>query len=260
MRFIILFFFIVVSTSCKQDNTRPTADQLLNELNSDTTKTNILPSTTSNLVFKGEIPGLYSIDMHLIIEEQAVRGCYIGEGKTFPIKGALRAKNQLELSVYNESKEVEELFMGTLSDDKKSYKGKWFSIDAGSEKFDFELNQQPLEISNETLSNLTGTYEYTVQDLTSYLIVEAQTNQTLKIQAVTAYGSCTGEIEPSIVYLFNSTQFNFYGDEDCFIHFEMEDNQISIEENICLYYHGSRCSFDGNYRKVSEEVNWILES
>lgn len=260
---IVLMLSITLFCHCDNGTKRPTASDLLKTLEADTLTTSIEKSIISNLLLEGEIAGKYSIKMHLIIEDKSVKGSYFYDAyeELLPIKGAIRPDGQLELSIYDETKEITELFMGKLSDERDSYTGEWFLIDAGAERFEFTLKTKTLELPPVSIEHLTGTYEYTIQDMTSYLVIETQADQTVKFQTVTSYASCTGEVEPSIAYFYSPTQINFYGEEDCYINLAIQkDNTIEVRETVCLYYHGSRCTFDGIYKKVSDKVNWIMES
>lgn len=203
--------------------------------------------------------GKDTIEVQLVTEEKKVSGFYINhnEGVLYPIKGAKRDNGTLELSAYDDTGGTIELFIGQKNEN--TIKGEWFNKqeDAGDEQSTFTFTEKQTEIAQEDLKSIQGTYEYTVQGYSSFIILEPIGNKTVKIQSVVTYGSCTGEINGE-AYVYNNKLINFFGEDNCFLKLELGKNTINASEISCSFYHGHSCIFDGTYRKVSDDLNWII--
>jgi hypothetical protein len=112
-------------------------------------------------------------------------------------------------------------------------------------------------LPQEDILAMKGTYEYEIDGYVSYLIIEPIGNKTVKIQMMTVYGSCTGEISGE-AFIYDANHINYFGGENCFLNIYFDNNVVSVSEMACNYYHGFKCNFDGKYTKVSDELNWII--
>lgn len=219
-------------------------------------------------LYDGTIVGKDDIEVQLITEAKKVSGFYINrvQGVLYPIKGVKRDDGTLELSAYDDTGGTIELFIGhrevgTSESQNNTIKGKWFNKqeDAGDEQSTFTFVEKEVEIAQEDLKSIQGTYQYTVQGYSSFIIVEPIGNKTVKLQSVVTYGSCTGEINGE-AYVYNHKLINFFGEDNCFLKLEIGENTINASEISCSFYHGHSCIFDGTYRKISDDLKWIMDS
>jgi hypothetical protein len=213
-------------------------------------------------LFEGTMGGTTAIELQLVTKGRNVRGCYFQKNEeiTLPVKGVIQENGEVLLSVYDITTEVVSLFMGDFSEKNATFSGKWYNkVPNSNDTLDFELKQRPIRLTDTDLKSLKGTYEYHVEDLVSYLIVEPLNKTTLKIQLMTGYGSCTGEITTQ-AFFFNKNRMTAFGEEDCFLDFVINGKKIVVTEAVCTYYHGFGCTLEGTYEKVSDELKWILDS
>ncbi len=212
-------------------------------------------------VYNGTIAGKYDMDVQLITDQNKIQGFYnyTKEGLLLPIKGVKREDNKVELSVYDETGGTVELFIGTINEG--TIKGEWFNKreDANNETATFTFTEKSSEVPQEDLKSLQGTYEYTVEGYSNFIIIEVIGNKTVKIQAIITYGSCTGEVKGE-AYVYNKNQINYFGEDNCFLNLYFDKNIVTATEISCTYYHGFGCIFDGKYRKVSNAFNWVVDS
>ncbi len=210
-------------------------------------------------LYHGIIEGKATIEVQLVTEDKKVNGFYINEkeGILYPIKGVKRDDGTLELSAYDDTGGTIELFIGKQNG--KTIAGQWFNKSEGQSDISstFKFTEKEIELAQKDLEFIKGTYEYTIEDYNSIIIIEPTSNHTVKLQGFVAYGSCTGEISGE-AYIYNNKLINFFGEDDCFLKLEIGDNTINASEISCSYYHGHSCIFDGTYRKISEDLNWII--
>ena len=212
-------------------------------------------------LYNGTIEGKDDIEVQLITEKKKVSGFYINrvQGILYPIKGVKRDNGTLELSAYDDTGGTIELFIGESQNN--TIKGNWFNKaeDAGEEQSTFTFTEKGIDIAQEDVESIKGTYKYTVQGYSSFIIIEPISNKTVKIQGMVTYGSCTGEINGE-AYIYNNKLINYFGEDNCFLKLEIIENAINASEISCSFYHGHSCIFDGTYRKVSDDLNWIMDS
>lgn len=201
-----------------------------------------------------------SIEMQLIIDDKIIVGNYMDKKAEtiLPIKGVLRDGNKAELSVYEPSGDIIELFIGTI--EKGKLKGEWFDKTAVAEvKADFSLTKKTSTVTKDFINKIKGTYEYEVEDYISTIIIEPIDKQIAKVQILVTYGSCTGDILNE-AYIYDTEHINLYDKDDCFLNLYFNENTISITEIHCMYHHGFGCVFEGKYQKISKELNWVKDS
>jgi hypothetical protein len=210
--------------------------------------------------YNGIIGTERNIEMQLIINDKVIVGNYMDRRTEMitPIKGVLRDGNQAELSVYEPSGDVIELFIGTIEKDKIT--GEWFDKTVTVEtKSDFSLMKKTSIVTDDFINKIKGTYEYEVEDYTSTIVIEPINKQVAKVQMSVTYGSCTGDIQNE-AYIYDTQHINLYDKDDCFLNLYFNENSISVTETHCMYHHGFGCIFEGKYRKISNELNWIKDS
>lgn len=255
MKYIILLFVgILFFGSCQNETTEEA-----NEESRDIIKAAVADSKVK--MYDGTITGKRNIEVQLVTEKSKIQGFYIDntEKIILPIKGVKREDGTIELSAYDETGGTVELFIGKK--DGKTIKGDWFNKweDGNDEKATFSMTEQTETIAKEDLIDLKGTYQYSVEGYTSYIIIEPIGNKTVKLQAMITYRSCTGEAMGE-AYIYKNQFIAFYGEDNCFFKLELGKKKIIANEISCSYYHGFGCIFDGEYRKVNDEVNWIMDS
>ena len=210
-------------------------------------------------LYHGIIEGKAAIEVQLVTEDKKVNGFYINEkeGILYPIKGVKRDDNTLELSAYDDTGGTIELFIGKQNG--KTIGGQWFNKkeDGNDLQSTFKFTEKETELEQSDLDFIKGTYEYTIEDYSSFIIIEPTSHNTVKLQGFVTYGSCTGEINGE-AYVYNNKLINFFGEDNCFLKLEIGENTINANEISCSYYHGHSCIFDGTYRKISEDLNWII--
>jgi hypothetical protein len=96
-------------------------------------------------------------------------------------------------------------------------------------------------------AGLNGDYEAK----NSTLHIEAADNSKLTFNMTTANADCTGEIPTASATLSgNSATFN--GENACVLRIDFNNEQATVHEENCTFYHGMRCAFDGVYAKKAE--------
>ena len=205
-------------------------------------------------VMKGTI-GTHSVEMQMYIDSNRfVRGSYFYEKyqTLLHFKGLLSNDGRMTLKVFDITKEEVENFKGRINPD-WSFNGTWFKIEAGAEKLDFSLT--PIETADFT-SDLQGTYKFDNGRVHQTLAIRNIQNNQFEFQLIITSAACTGEIEKGIALFHSSKNANFYGDEDCYINFDFNGDIINVGD-LCPYFHGMQCSFDGAYKKTTKKVEWI---
>jgi hypothetical protein len=208
--------------------------------------------------YDGLIDGKSSIEVELVTDGNLIQGFYKDEkgGILLPIKGVKRDDNRVELAAYDETGGTVELFVGEIKDN--SITGEWFDKrEDGTQIAKFTFTETSEVLPQEDILAMKGTYEYEIDGYVSYLIIEPIGNKTVKIQMMTVYGSCTGEISGE-AFIYDANHINYFGGENCFLNIYFDNNVVSVSEMACNYYHGFKCNFDGKYTKVSDELNWII--
>lgn len=208
--------------------------------------------------YDGLIEGEFSMEVQLVTEGNLIQGFYLYQKEEIllPIKGVKRENNQVELAAYDETGGTVELFIGEIKDN--IITGEWFDKrQDGTASAKFTFTEKSNVLPQEDVLALKGTYEYDVDGYTSYLIVEPISNKTVKIQMMTVYGSCTGDINGE-AFIYDGHLINYFGEDNCFLNIYFENNAASVKEIACSYYHGFKCNFEGKYTKVSDELNWII--
>ena len=205
-------------------------------------------------VMKGKI-GNSPIEMQMYIDSNRfVRGSYFYEKyqTLLHFKGLLSNDGRMTLKVFDITKEEVENFKGRINPD-WSFDGTWYKVEAGTEKLDFSLAS--VETPDFT-SDLQGTYNFDNGSVQQTLAIRNIQNNQFEFQLVITSPACTGEIEKGIALFHSAKNANFYGDEDCYINFDLKGNIINVG-GLCTYFHGMKCSFDGSYKKTSIKVEWI---
>jgi hypothetical protein len=206
--------------------------------------------------YDGLIQGKFSIEVQLVTEGNLIQGFYKKEEILLPIKGVQRENNQVELAAYDETGGTVELFIGQITDN--AINGEWFDKrQDGTQTAKFTFTETTNVLPQEDILALKGTYEYDVDGYTSYLIIEPISNKTVKIQMMTVYGSCTGDINGE-AFIYDGQHINYFGEDNCFLNIYFENNAAFTKEIACSYYHGFKCNFEGKYTKISDELNWII--
>jgi hypothetical protein len=211
--------------------------------------------------FSGIIDSVPVAMQMVIASDSSIRGTYFYKKYKglLPFKGQIARDGRVMLTVYNIQLEEVEYFKGRMNSD-WTFNGKWFKVEAGADKRDFELKVIPEEEKEEEIvENLAGTYLFSSKSTEQKLNIRAVTSKQFEFQMMVAEGGCTGEIETGIAYFEAGGDANFYGEEGCYISFKMRNNKIFIKETDCNYYHGMRCTFDGSYKKTSNQVDWITD-
>lgn len=252
MKKVLFSVFLLALVSCG-NNSEETSDNLPNlELNDK--QTSIMKR------FSGMIDSVPVTMQMVIAADSSIRGTYFYKRYKglLPFKGQIARDGRVMLTVYNIQLEEVEYFKGRINSD-WTFNGKWFKVEAGADKRDFEFKALPDEAEPKTVENLTGSYAFSSKNAEQKLNVRAVTSKQFEFQMMIAEGSCTGEIETGIAYFEAGGDANFYGEEGCYINFKMRNDKIFIKETDCNYYHGMRCTFDGSYQKKSSQVNWITD-
>jgi len=207
-------------------------------------------------ILEGEIDG-HDVEMQIMVTpDKSVQGSYFYKKyeKLLPFRGRLSGDGRMKLEVYDITTNIVEYFKGRLSDD-WSFQGKWFKVEQDSKSLAFNLS---LKKNNKIKipKALAGTYQLDTTGVSKKMTIREAANGKFQFQ-ISIDASCSGVIEGNWAYLQSDKVANFYGEENCYVHFELLDNAIKIREADCLYYHGAQCGFDGTYRKTSNEINWI---
>lgn len=215
-------------------------------------------SNGSSHIYRGEIDKRYPIEMQLVTDSKNVWGSYkyIKTGKRLPLRGSVNSNKDLSLEVYDAGGETLETFKGNLVTEDTAFNGKWSKIDAGAKEYNFEVAEAKPSFNDIKLDSLTGTYEYRMGEVGYTLVAEYLKKGQIKFQLFIGNKSCFGEAA-GIAFLEDDITANFYGADNCMLNFKLKPETINVEETICYYYHGFRCSFGGNYQKISEEPEWI---
>lgn len=259
-RILSIFICFWMITSCQESTS--ISDKKTETSTAEKAPTPVVPINQSTVyIFEGEIADKYPIQMQLIIKNRSIKGSYYYKKykELLPIKGALRKDGSIDLSVYDITRTITELFQGKFEENGAIFSGIWTTIGQRGKRHQFKLEAKTLDLDENTLSTITGTYEYTIQGFKNYLMIEIQDEKTAKIQMAVNYGSCTGDVE-GVAYFYNNGHINFYGEEDCYLKLLVDGNKITVTEAVCDFYHGLRCNFDGVFKKTSAKANWILES
>jgi hypothetical protein len=208
--------------------------------------------------YSGTIEGKFPIEVQLVTEGNRIQGFYLyRKGEILlPIKGVKKEHNKIELAAYDETAGTVEIFIGEINDNTIS--GEWFDKRAETTAFaKFSFAETSMELPQEDILAMKGTYESEINGYTSVVVIEPIGNKTVKIQVMTVYGSCTGEITGE-AFIYDSNHLNFYGEENSFLNIYFDNNTVSLYEIACSYHHGFKCNFNGKYTKVSDESNWII--
>lgn len=251
MKHWILFMVsLLLFTNCETatDEEKQTSDTIIKAAQSD----------SKVKTYSGLIEGKFPIQVELITTDNLIQGFYQYENEEMllPIKGVKRENNQVELAAYDETGGTVELFIGTIEGNRIT--GEWFDKrENGTETAKFTLTETSNTLPQEDILALKGTYEYEIDGYASYLIIEPIGSKTVKIQVMTVYGSCTGDISGE-AFIYDANHIHYFGEENCFLNIYFDKNVISISEIACDYYHGFKCNFEGKYTKVSDELNWII--
>jgi|GEM_PF-2105495 hypothetical protein len=207
--------------------------------------------------YDGFVDGEFSIELELVTEGNLIQGFYLNRKSEIllPIKGIKRA-DKIELAAYDETGGTVELFVGEINDN--IIAGEWFDKrEDGTQIAKFTFAETTKVLPQEDILALKGTYEYEIDGYANYLIIEPIGNKTVKIQLMTVYGSCTGDISGE-AFIYDANHINYFGEDNCFLNIYFENDAVLVSEMACNYYHGFKCNFDGKYTKVSEELNWII--
>lgn len=205
-------------------------------------------------MMKGTI-GTHSVEMQMYIDSNRfVRGSYFYEKyqTLLHFNGLLSKDGRMTLKVFDITKQEVENFKGRVNPD-WSFDGTWFKVEAGAEKLDFVLKsiQTP-----DFTSDIQGTYSFDNDRIQQTLAIRNIQNNQFEFQLVITSAACTGEIEKGVALFHSAQNANFYGEEDCYINFDLKGNIINVG-GLCTYFHGMKCSFDGSYTKTSKTVEWI---
>ena len=206
-------------------------------------------------ILKGKV-GDESVEMQLYIDStKFIRGSYFYEKyqKLLHFKGALSEDGRMALKVYDITKEEVENFKGRITSD-WTFSGVWFKIEAGAEKLPFALTESELPTYDN--SKIEGTYKFDTANYEQVLAIREVENNQFEFQISIRSISCTGEIEKGLALFHGEKNANFYGDEDCYMNFDLDGNWINVG-GLCTYFHGMQCSFDGGYQKISNKVEWV---
>ena len=257
MRILLLLFTSLLLWTCHQKKveTKSTNDNVDPALTNPLMLDSLLGQQPLVKILKGKI-GDDAIEMQLYIDStKFIRGSYFYEKyqTLLHFKGALSEDGRMALKVYDITKEEVENFKGRITSD-WTFSGIWFKIEAGAEKLPFALAEiQPLLLSN---AKIEGTYQFDTATYQQTLSIRKVKNNQFEFQISIRSLSCTGEIEKGVALFHNKNNANFYGEEDCYINFDFNGNWINVG-GLCAYFHGMKCSFDGGYKKISNQVNWI---
>jgi hypothetical protein len=247
----LLIVGLLLFTNCQTESTNEAAQEseaIINAAQSD----------SKVKTYDGLIEGKFSIEVELVTEGNLIQGFYLNRKSEIllPIKGIKRDDNSVELAAYDETGGTVELFVGEIKDN--AIVGEWFDKrQDGTAIAKFTFSETSETLPQEDILTFKGTYEYEIDGYTSYLIIEPIGNKTVKIQMMTVYGSCTGDIHGE-AFIYDANHINYFGEDNCFLNIYFENNAVLVSEMACNYYHGFKCNFDGKYTKVSEELNWII--
>ena len=248
---------VIMLSACRQENgdsTNGAASISSGQSTSLGLDTLLADGQSITRVMTGTI-GTNPIEMQIYIDSNRfVRGSYFYEKyqTLLHFKGLLSNDGRMTLKVFDITKEEVENFKGRINSD-WSFEGTWFKVEAGAEKLDFSLT--PIETPDFT-SDIQGTYSFDNGRVQQTLAIRNIQNNQFEFQLVITSSACTGEIEKGIALFHSSKNANFYGDEDCYINFDLKGNIINVG-GLCSYFHGMQCSFDGSYNKTSIEAEWI---
>lgn len=251
----IIYFFV----ACGSEETSISSDVE----NTDSTMTGnplSLEILNNNESFVKRLTGTINnseVEMQLIISaDESVRGSYFYKKykELLPFRGRMSGDGRMKLEVYDITTDIVEYFKGRITNDGQ-FQGKWFKVEENSKSLDFDLTFKD-SLAIEMPKYLAGTYQLDTKGIAKKMTIRNAADGKFQFQiSIDSY--CSGVIEGDWAYFQNNTDANFYGEENCYVHFEVLNNRIKIQEADCLYYHGMQCSFDGTYSKISDKVNWI---
>lgn len=252
---IIFFYLIAISlVACQNENTTNTTTASADS----TAISNATPIRTDiyTKTYKGTIAEDIDITLQLVISGTQIRGGYFYDKyeEILPIRGSLSKDGFIQLAVYDITTETTEYFQGEFLEN-DNFKGQWFKTDAGASKYNFELTPYTFEPTF-THTDLRGMYALVSGELISTIAIDTTTLNNIHFQTILSYVHCTGDVE-GYAWYHTPTKAIFYGEEGCYMVFDISKEKIQLVEESCQYYHGFKCNFSGDYVRASMEVEWV---
>ncbi len=98
-------------------------------------------------------------------------------------------------------------------------------------------------------AGLTGKYVLKDKHIMKELSVQEVEGKKVQITLFVSTEGCTGEIEKTIVPISNNVVI-FNGEGNCKLTIRFDKGKASVQEEMCTYYHGAACDFEGVYERT----------
>ena len=103
--------------------------------------------------------------------------------------------------------------------------------------------------SENTRTGLTGKYTLKEKNMMKELSVQELQEHKVQIALFVSAEGCTGEIEKTTVPVLNNVAV-FNGEGNCKLTIRFDKDRASAQEEMCTYYHGAACDFEGVYERT----------
>jgi hypothetical protein len=235
--------------SCSQDN----GTGYHEEIAVDTTTI----STDFVKTFEGKLNGKYEVVMKITSNGGSLSGHYFykSKGGNIELKGSLNDES-ISLEEFDAKGNQTGTFTGAVEGN--TIKGTW-SKPNGSSQMPFVLSEskESYEVlqaiaSGSSYEHISGEYSL-LEGGDSYsgsLNINYKGSKKFKFQLVVGTSrGCTGDVEGTAT--FKSQNVATYSSSNCEgLTFTFSGNKVTVSENNCQYWHGTSCSFDGEFGKA----------
>jgi len=103
--------------------------------------------------------------------------------------------------------------------------------------------------SKNSQAGLAGKYVLKDKNIMKELSVQQLERKKVRIALFVSTEGCTGEIEKAIVPISNNVAV-FNGEGNCKLTIRFDKGKASVQEEMCTYYRGAACDFDGVYERT----------
>jgi len=103
--------------------------------------------------------------------------------------------------------------------------------------------------TEDSQAGLAGKYVLKDKNIMKELSVQEVEGKKVQIALFVSAEGCTGEIEKTIVPISNNVAV-FNGEGNCKLTIGFDKGKASVQEEMCTYYHGAACDFDGAYERT----------